>query len=406
MKYKPENFLLYGIMIYIILLAIGPYNYYIKNYLALLYLLFSFFLLFIGIKSAKIKVLKKSIKFYNFKSMSINAEKVLILIEIFAIICFCYYLLSVSSAIELNSNSGTMEGDFRTNATNISLLAKIANIGSHASIGVFIIVENTFSVKSKLLIRLSKVLFWLPAVSSIMIGARWLTLVSIILFFVVQRCSLDTYKRKHSKNYFYYVVAIALIIIALNLFLVRGVSNYATSYMPYYGQIEIKSLYKNLNISTYGYGKALYNLFYYFTHSVPYFLTIFDKVDYNVHFYGFYFARIFGFFFKSLPQYQDIVATQPCLNGTYSTFITGYFYDFGLFGSLLMIFFSGRFFGWVQQNCYRSIFLQFIRPIILTMSLLAPIYYFWHVASMDFIIFTLIIEYIIVKFFNKITTCK
>ena len=65
-----------------------------------------------------------------------------------------------------------------------------------------------------------------------------------------------------------------------------------------------------------------------------------------------------------------------------------------------MILITGRIFGNIYRKSRNYRLDLYLLPIILVMCIISPIYYFFHVASIDFIIVTLLIEYALIKKFN------
>ena len=173
-KYTPKHFVLYGIFIYCLLLLVGPYNYHFKNIHAIIYLVIAYLFLFAGIYSSKFIVaskLKIKTNFFNIQEISTKSENVLIIVEVISFICFLIYFFTLNKNI--SNEMSFMSGDYRDVASQGSALSKIAFAGCNSSIGVYIIVKCTKTINNKFLKIMCRYLYWLPAVTNLLVGARW-----------------------------------------------------------------------------------------------------------------------------------------------------------------------------------------------------------------------------------------
>ena len=398
-KYTPQHFLAYGIGIYLFLFIFGPYSFDIRNIWAGAYLAAAYFLWFIGIKCANVKVhtMKSAPQTKKEWVLSDVSEYVLILLEILNLIALVMYGIQFLASLGIGNPA---VGDFRKEASAMPFIYKIIQSESYLTVGIYIIVSYAKQVRSKWLRLLSRVGIFVPVAITMLSGARWTLFVVLIIFGIVEMTREKQKKTSRMLRFVLVVIIIGMLGICFLLFAVRGISSTYTKVMPYYGEIDTKYLWQVIGNSPLG--KPVYSIFYYFTHSLPYYAEVFDMIDVgNIH-YGAFMFRIVSFFFSGFPAYKDIVSEIPCLVGSYSTFITGYMRDFGLCGTPVMVFLTGLLMGKLYRARKRSSLALILQPYMLTMCILSPLYYIWHVGSIDFMLVTTIGLYIVLKFTNRI----
>lgn len=396
-KFTPQHFLTYGILIYLFLYIIGPYSFEIRNWTAIVYLVIAYVMWYLGIKCACVTGRQVHIDTEKDQEWKISdfSEYILVIIEglnfAAAVVYGMYFLIHIIA--------GQSMGDFRNLASGMPFIFKLIQAESCITIAVYIIVSYG-QVHCKLLKLMSKAGLFIPVMITMLSGARWTLFVVLIIFGIVEKtCVKDRKTSKFIK--FLLCIAIGILLgICFLLFMVRGVSSTYTTIMPYYGEIEVKAIWQIIGNSPLG--KPIYNIFYYFTHSVPYYAQIFEQIDMSEPHFGAYMFRVIGFFFSGFPAYNTIVKEIPCLVGSYTPFVTGYMRDFGLFGTLIVTFFMGFVMGKLYKYKRRSRVALVLQPYMLTMCVLSPLYYIWHVGSIDFMIVTAIALCAILQITNKI----
>lgn len=396
-KYTPQHFLSYGIMIYLFLYIIGPYSFEIRNGGAIVYLIIAYVIWYLGIKCACVTGRQIHIDTEKDREWKISdfSECILVVIEGLNFVATVVYALY----FVVHIISGQSLGDFRVLASGMPFIFKLIQAESYITVGIYIIVSYG-QVQSKLLKLISKIGIFIPVAITMLSGARWTLFVVLIVFGIVEKTRVKDRKTSKFLKIVFFIAICILLGICFLLFMVRGVSSTYTTQMPYYGKIEVKSIWHVIGDSSLG--KPIYNIFYYFTHSVPYYAQIFDQIDVsNLHF-GAYMFRVIGFFFSSFPAYNSIAKQIPCLVGSYTPFVTGYMRDFGLFGTLIVTFFTGLVMGKLYKYKKRSRVALVLQPYMLTMCVLSPLYYIWHVGSIDFMIVTAIALCAILQITNKI----
>lgn len=398
-KYTPQRFLAYGIIIYIFLFIFGPYSFELRNVEAISYLLAVYFLWFFGMKCSGIKITKHNSVAQNKAKLELSdfSEYILLFLEFINILAFIVYCIYFMRNV-MGGNAAI--GDTRKQASEIPFVFKLIQAESYLTVSIYIVVSYATNIRIKFLETLSKIGLFIPAVIVMLSGARWTLFVVLIIFMVVENT-----KSKHKKlSKAMWIISCSIIVLLLLLcfffFAVRGLSSTYTSTMPYYGEIDTKYIWQIIGNS--GLGKPIYSIFYYFTHSIPYYAQVFEMINIPHIHLGAYMLRIINFFFDSFPSYMGIVNELPCLTGSYSTFVTGYIRDYGFWGTPVMIFVTGIIMGKLHLASSYSALAFRLEPYILAMCILSPIYYIWHVGSIDFMIVTMLALQILLFFTNRV----
>lgn len=413
LKYTPASFTIYGILLYLIVFIIGPYKWEIKNWNAILVLVIGYICLFLGMavykyynRHYKITLHRNRTSLNTLQNNGITTfripyfgECILLFVELLVLISFVLYMRNISTYISISHLSEISDTRYLL-ADKLSFIQKLSNYLILMGIPVFIITAYADIIRIKALRVLRIICFWLPSISFIVTGARWDFILSLFIFVSIDTSS-DELKARFKRKWPFLIVSIGIIAVLLfisfNLFETRGTGNSITTYSPNYGNIDIKDIYVPLMSK----GKGLFQTFLYVTHSVPYYSAVFDKIDFSHPQYGTYalgYLRIFSPVFNS---WNAFAYYNPVLSGSYTPTITGFFIDFGFWGSFFGMFLSGIYFEFVELNSKKYALMRFIKPIILFRCFMSLQGYFYTMAANDFIVFILVILWIIVIFINK-----
>lgn len=394
-KYTPQHFLGYSLLIYMLLFIVGPYSYEIRSGWALLYLLIAYFLWFIGIKISamtrgRIRTVEKEMTFSDF------SEYVLLFIEcvtlLLSLLYLLYYVIKVFGAGKF--------GDTRNLTSQFPAVLRMVPYVSYITVAIYIIISYSSEVKVKLLRILSKVCVFLPSILFLVSGGRWTLFVVLLLFWVVECSRGKSFSLSKKMKWVICGVIVILLLFCFLLFAIRGVSSTYVTYMPYYGNIETKDIWEIIGSSPLG--KPIYSIFFYFTHSIPYYAEVFEQIAPEHFYYGAYMCRIIGFLSSSFPQYKTIVQEVPCIVGSYSTFVTGYIRDWGFIGTMPAIFATGWLMGSIDKLKNMRNLARVMQPYMLVMCLISPLYYGWHAGGMDFMMVLTLALYGMLKVTNRI----
>lgn len=394
-KYTPQHFLGYSLLIYMLLFIVGPYSYEIRSGWALLYLLIAYFLWFIGIKISamtrgRIRTVEKEMTFSDF------SEYVLLFIEcvtlLLSLLYLLYYVIKVFGAGKF--------GDTRNLTSQFPTVLRLIPYESYITVGIYIIISYSSEVKVKLLGILSKVCVFLPSILFLISGGRWTLFVVLLLFGGVECSRGKKFSLSKKMKWVICGVIAALLFFCFILFAIRGASSTYVTYMPYYGNVETKDIWEIIGSSPFG--KPIYSIFFYFTHSIPYYAEVFEQIAPEHLYYGAYMCRIIGFLSSSFPQYKTIVQEIPCIVGSYSTIVTGYIRDWGFVGTMPAIFVTGWLMGSIDKLKNMRNLARVMQPYMLVVCLLSPLYYGWHAGGMDFMMVLTLALYGMLKVTNRI----
>lgn len=413
LKYKPKYFFLYGVIIYFLLYFFGPYEFTLYSIKGVIYYLLAMFLFACGLQLGNIRFGKFNNQYKQYEKIK-SSKSIEIYLFIAELIAGIFFLIYISEVLQLTGASYKFGSDLRiVLSESRSFLNKISEIGMYISIACFLIIES-LDIKSRLLLNISNIFFWLPSLAMLLIGARWDVFVSILVFFTskgYRRRNINKKikpKKKWKKFLAIFLFAVFLIIIlglVYKLFQSRGMVNATEEMLMYPGDIALKPFYLELYKLSKGLVDPIYKIFLYFTHSMPFFTWLFENNTFSQTYHGAYLFRSVGFICNaigiSFPDYKTIIASQS-FSGYYSTFIGGYLIDFGKIGSLIMIFLTGTLFDKLSLTAKKSKYADSIVPVILVMCLIAPIYYFWHMGSIDFILIEVTFLFLGIAILNKL----
>lgn len=392
LKYKPSSFIIYGVLFYLFLFIISPFSYKIYSFDALFYLIFCFFLLFVGTKIGEHGARINNVRWII--SVNRKTERLFIIIMIISLIMAFLYLSYVST---LSTTYVFATEDLRRLLSeNRPTYTKIAEVLAVAGIPCFLILSYVDNFNYKLTKPLSYISFFLPSIMILSVGARGIAIVSILILILHIR-TLNIRKLKFRKKYSLMSKRNILIIsiIVIFAFIVqlfdkrRSFDDFPKKSYYSLNDVEYKNNYLKQNNKLYPY----YSIIEYYNHSVPTFSYFYSVTKDNSNFKTYPFAYHFSFFWTILNSLNivkfdiaDVYDANPT-TGRYSTFVTGYIMDYGYFFSLIMIFLTGLLLGYMWKNSQKGGICFFIDAIILTMVFLAPIYYIWTVGSISTILF-------------------
>lgn len=405
MRFNVQRSFLYGLLLVLSLLFLGPYSYKLYSLDAILYFVLCcvLFLFGMSVNTKKIPHIKR--EYY----LSSIGQKILIILDLISIVCAIYFLFI---AISNTTDFSFAGGDFRSSiAENRSVIQRISEALMHISAPIYLIFYYSKNKSRKTYNLIVLFSYWLTPLAYLGIGARWSVFFYILLFFYVNviekkknRINLKKIKQKINLNKAITWVILAVFFISVfsivfTLFDTRGGINNADSiYMFEIGDIEMKGWAKVL----YSYSSALFNplfkILHYFSHSIPAFTYFFD--NYNIGT-----PVLYGLFSLSVLQYILIpfgYSTTYMKNllyslkgsGFYMTFLHGYIVDFGLFFAPIFIMLTGYLFKLIEKKSTKNICCRWLYPYVIVMCFIAPIYNIWTVAMANIDMFFVILIYL------------
>ncbi len=405
-KYKPSSFIIYGLIIYFLIFLINPFVYTIYSLEGVLYYIVAFLLLLTGAFIVEKISRKKANKSTCFDVvLTRRAERFIQLISVISIVFLVVYFRDVTKLVAgkyIFANE-----DLRLALSdNRSLINKIAEMGMQIGPVAYLIASNASRFNYRITRPLSLLAFWAPSIGILAVGARGAAIIGLSIFMInnfLQKQSGRKYfkARKFIKKIAPYLIVILISYFIYSLFISRpGLSTSENIYLIHAGDMKLKPIYQEIN-QFFNYRlDPLYKLFMYYTHSFPTFTYFYP----NSPTYGVFWGVLqFSFVFLVLNA-AGIVGISPNAvglynptAGLYSTFISYFIMDFGRVLALVAILLSGVFMGLIYRSYLKGKFGYFIYPVILTMALVSPIYYFWTVGRMDVILVWYIIVYPILK---------
>lgn len=406
-KLKPSSFIIYGLVLYFILYFINPFIYSIYSLEGVLYFALAYILLFLGAYIAEkitIKNFSRSSMDYVFK-LSKCAEIFLILLSLISIISFIIYFSEIVKLPLAHYNFASEDLRLALSASRTNL-SRISEMLMYIGPICYLISSRVERFKYKNTYIITLIAFFMPSLGILSVGARGAAVISLFIFFInMMLCKNKQDIGIKTKNIFKKLATATLlfgvIYFILNIFITRpGLSTAEDLYLFYPGDTELKSTYRTINQLFNNSLDPIYKAFMYYTHSFPSFTYFYMNAPTTGIFFG---VVQFSFIFSILNAIgittlnPNMVALYNPASGLYSTFVSYFILDYGNILALPMIFFSGVFFGIVFNSAKRGSFGYFIYPIILTMCLVSPIYYFWTVGRMDVMLFWYFIIYPIIK---------
>lgn len=407
-KYRPSSFLVYGLLLYFVVFLINPYKYTIYSVEGVLYFFIAYSFLVIGAfmmeslvrhrKSRNVKILYEVI-------ISKKAELFIQLISLLAIGFFIVYFHDVVSLSTSQYNFASE--DLRLALSdNRSFINKVAEMGMQIGPVAYLIISNTTKLNYRSTYLLSLIAFFAPTIGILSVGARGSAVIGLFVFIInnlLQKRRGRKYfeSKKILKKILPYAIFLAIVYLIYSLFISRpGLSTSENLHLIYPGDMKLKGFYKNLNQILNYKLDPLYKLFMYYTHSFPTFTYFYVNAPAHGVFYGVLQFSLLFFVLNALGivnvNPNMVVGYNPTA-GLYSTFVSYFILDYGKVLGLVAILISGMFLGVFYRSNLKGKFGYFIYPVILTMALISPIYYFWSVGRMNVILAWYCILYPIIK---------
>lgn len=405
-KYKPSSFIVYGLIVYFFMLLINPFIYTIYSLEGVLYFISAYLVLLVGSFIIE-KISRKATNKKNFFDvvLSKRAERFIQFISVLSIGFLVIYFRDVTNLVA--GNYIFANEDLRLALSdNRSLINRIAEMGMQIGPVAYLIASNVTRLNYRTTRVLTLFAFWAPSIGILAVGARGSAIIGLSIFLINNFLQKQN-GRKHFeakkliKKFAPYFIVILISYFIYSLFISRpGLSNSENIFLIYPGDMKLKPIYSEINQFLNFKLDPLYKLFMYYTHSLPTFTYFYP----NSPMYGVFWGVLqFSFVFFVLNA-TGIVSVSPNsvgiynpTAGLYSTFISYFILDFGRVLGLVAILLSGMFMGLIYRSYSKGKFGYFIYPVILTMALVSPIYYFWTVGRMDVILVWYFIIYPILK---------
>ena len=398
MKYRLSIVFLFSLIIVFLFSIFGPFNYTVFSESGILYLLFCSTLFFCGLSIRGVKIRRgPRKKEYRHYVLTKQGQTVIVFLAFVVIVAAFTHLFRVA---RLNLGSFAFaEGDFRAAITeNRDNFSRLTELLMHLSAPVYLVArssDNKFSKKSNVVINTA---FWIVPLVYLGEGARWSIFFHIVLFFTFRRCRWQKKSVSGKKLVGGIVLSIALLYVlslVFNLFVVRG--SYTADRLQFFdrGDVTLKTWADTLYKTNPTFYNPIWKIFNYFGQSVSIFSYVFKNYDPA-------YPKTFGLnnlnviqyllipFGYSTAEYKKLVLGMPGA-GYYSSFVTGYILDFGIYFAPLMIFITGVLFRTVEKNYNTSLFARNLYYLLVPMCLVAPIYNMWQVGSVNIDIFLLLI---------------
>lgn len=413
-KYDPLHFTLYGFVFYFVAYIIGPYNWEIKDWNAIMVLILGYIFFFAGMILSKGITSHYRIQFHasrlshsnrgNFPLTKIS-EKVLVIGQIIVTAAFFIYIMNIRSYISISRISELTDTRYML-ADNLSFVQKLANYIVFAGIPIYIITGYTTEIHNKLLRVMRTPCFWMPAVSFLVTSARWNFILSVFIFFFVnydtKRTEFELFKKEKGKlaKRISIIIIILLGIVVLVLFGTRGINTSVTTQMPYYGTIDIKDAY----VPLFGLKKMVYQVFFYINHSVPYFTKIYGMFDFSHPQFGTDAFSHLRIIIPAFGNWNEFVKYNPIMTGSYVPTIGGFFIDWGFYGAFIAIFLVGYIFEYIHIRAEDIALMRYLKPIVLFQCFMSLEGYVLNIAATNILAFVTIVIGLIVLITNKIRT--
>lgn len=396
-------YLLLSNFLFVIVLLLGPYNYKIYSYKALLYYIFCVALFYIGLH-LKFKKSKTKLCSYTI------TQKGEIIIVIFCLLVCIATVYTFYYSIIANSNIQDYQfaaEDYRMLTPDRTMLSRFMEMFMHFAAPIYIIYNHSTNRKKRLS-KITVICYWAPPVYYLALGARWSLFFYILVFYLnykllhknvsLVRKLFEIKFRPKIKKIIIFFLLIYIGVLIYNLFENRGIYDASELFMVIPGDVKLKNWAEVMLKWSNGALDPIYKFFYYCNHSIFVFAYMFKNYV-NVR-------CTFGLFQFSIIQYlfmllgfstnfvKEVLASVPGY-GSYMTFLHGFIIDWGYWLTPPMVFLNGILFCNLESRKDNSIIMNWIYPFIGPMILISPIYGMWTVAMVNVDIFFLTLLYFI-----------
>lgn len=386
----------------------GPYNYrFADGWGLFLYyfslLIFGIPLLFCGDRnyqlSKKNHTLTKAVLSKTGKNILIV---VLILSLLGSVVFFaeCIRLFSVDVLFE--------EADYRLEfSVNRSMLSEFAEVFSYLGPACFLIIQSCENTQTGILKRMSYAALFACGLTGLLLGARWKIFVCAMLFFFgILFQSKNSYyfstARVWVKRIVILIVVIAIISRIITLFEVRGLHTANELHRFFLGDMDLTPFAFSLYYETNGAINALYRFIDYVGQAPFVFSNIFELYYPDQMYLGAFMFRPIGYLLNlfgfNIPLMSDIA--EATFTGMYSGTFYYLIVDFGIVGALLVFFFTGVVFAYIERHRDTSKYAKVLFPMICTVVICSPIFYLYNVGGVDWMMFWLIALLFVLFLFN------
>lgn len=381
---------------------LGPFEYKIYNYEGLFYHMFANFLFALSLL-IPVNVSKgKNVCFDVYNAG--GGTKLCIYLCVFLALASAVYLI-----LEYRNIFATqfIIGDLRLlYSENRSYVSKYAEVLAFLAPALYVIIVNNIRIQSASLMRVLNLSFFVPGIASLFLGARWRIVVLCLLWYFLKQCSTEkkVLQSPEAKNILRKLcircLLLTLVIYIGVLFAVRGLYTSDEKFLFEPGDMKLRETYQALYNATDGSVDFLYKISDYSCQQFAVFCKYYDQYISGIdkRYNGLYFLRTPGLILKGIglakTDINDAHKRGDIMGGMYSGFVYGFMVDFGLSFSLFVIFLNGILFSFIEYNSEKIRICRCLYPMVLTMVTCAPIYYFWHVGSIDVILFWFIILYV------------
>lgn len=376
----------WGCVIAVFLL--GPYQYLLYSKSSILYLLLVNICMVLGLCSGElIKIKSKSDKQRD--TFDKNEDLWFLILEIIVIISFVYWCLWFFRVVNIRNYS--FGSDYRyLISENRNNLNRVAEFILNAGVAIFVMVDAIGREKSSSVVyKLSYLVLWIPAVAYILRGARWGVVVSLLVFLYTKIKDINLRKMNASrKNVFLAVTCIIVVgIFILKIFSVRtGINVGGERRLFEAGDMNLKKWADKLYDMTDGAVDPLYGLAYYIGQPIPVFSKVFSEFLPSKMYYGRFLLSPFENFFKVLSIPIIKFDNPGWEGGLYTPYVYGFIVDFGIYLTPIVVFIIGAVFAKIQKAESINFHCRALQPILSTMMLASPVYYFFHVGGISFVL--------------------
>lgn len=384
----------------IVVFLLGPYQYSLYSKSSLLYLLLVNICMILGLCSGDlVKIKIKSCKQKDI--LDKNIDLCFLILEIVIIISFLYWCLWFFRIVDIRAYS--FGEDYRyLLSKNRNNLNRLAEFILSAGVAIYVMI-NAFEKEkvSSVVYKLSYLVLWIPAVSYILRGARWGVIVSLLVFLFTKieksNLKIANVNKKSIISVFVCIIVVGLFI--LKIFSVRAGINVGEERRLFVvGDMHLKKWASALYDVTDGAVDPIYGLAYYVGQPIPVFSKVFSDFLPSKMYYGKFLVSPFENFLKVLGIPAMKFDGDMWGGGLYTPYVYGFIVDFGIYLTPIVIYIIGVIFAKIQKAESTNFHCKALMPILSTMILASPIYYFFHVGGISFVL----MWYFGIAFFLKI----
>jgi hypothetical protein len=285
---------------------------------------------------------------------------------------------------------------------NRTMLSRFAEVGLHAAAPCFLIIQNVKAAHYKRTKIISSIFFWLPPIAYLYMGARWNFFFYLLIFLTNNKLNKKktSKKIKNKHQILIYGLITFMILTVYSLFNTRGILEANELFLISPGDMELRNWANALFHFTHGAINPIFKILHYFSHGIPTFTYFFENYKPTAYSYGLYQFQFIEYILMAFGvrviEVNEILKTVAG-HGLYKTFVLGFVIDWGFMFAPVAIFINGIFFGRISSSRNKRMFSKCFYPIVLSMCLVSPVYYFWSVGGVTFDFFFLLIIIPLIK---------